>query len=90
MIIFTILGWIMAAIALLVEIGIYNICFNYEEWGLLAFLLMSAIWFFVSWLAFLLLGFVASFFGVLVSEYGEERVIGGTITILLFGFFIGR
>ena len=87
MIFFRISGWIMAIIVILIEIGMYNACFNHGGGGLPVFLLLSAIWLFISWLAFLVLGFVAGLFGVLVSEYGEEKVIGGAITILLFGVF---
>ena len=80
----------MAAIVILIEMVMYNACFNYGGGGLPVFLLLTAIWLFISWLAFLVLGFVAGLFGFLISEYGEEKVIGGTITILLFGFLFGR
>lgn len=90
MIFFTIIGWLLAAIALLGEFLIFNLCFSENIGGFGLFVILTGIWLFISWIAFLILAFVAGLFGVLVNQYGEEKVIGGAITILLFGLFLGR
>ena len=90
MILFTILGWMLAAISLLGEAFIFFLCFGEANLGFWPFVILTCVWVFISWLAFLILAFIAGLFGVLVEEYGEEKVIGGAITVLLFGLFLGR
>ena len=91
MIFFTVLAWVLATIALLGEIIIGVGCFQSESpLGAVGFIIGSCVWLFICWIAFLILKFIAGFFGILVDEYGEEKVIGGAMTILLLGFFLGR
>lgn len=87
MIFFRLLAWILAIATLAGEWFFFHLCFAETDAGLGLFLLLTVIWLFLAYLAFLVLYFVAGLFQVLVDKYGEEKVIGGAVTILLFGMF---
>ena len=87
MVFFTILAWILAIATLAGEWVWFQLCFVQNDGAFGLFLMLTVIWFFLAYLAFLVLFFVAGLFKVLVDKYGEETVIGGAISILLFGIF---
>jgi hypothetical protein len=91
MVFFTILAWILAILTLAGEWFLFHLCFVESDGAMYGlFLLLTVIWFFLAYLAFLILYFVAALFQVLVDEYGEETVIGGAVTILLLGIFFRK